>query len=76
MSPVAIVEQYTESATRAWDKRCLDKALWRGMGAAHALHAVGLLSDAEQENVLSRLVDVCASRATELAAESGQGGAQ
>ena len=76
MSPVAIIEQYTERAARAWDKHCIDKALWRGMGAAHALHAVGLLSDAEQGNTLSRLVDVCAMRTTELAAESGQGGAQ
>lgn len=74
MSPVAIVEQYTQRAARAWDRHDLRKWQRLGQGAIGALHAAGLLTEAEQADALCSLVDTCARRAVVLAADESEGG--
>ncbi|MNG06592.1 hypothetical protein D3C84_898440 [compost metagenome] len=76
MSPAAILAHYTERAARAWDRRSPAAVRYRGMGAAHALHAVGLLTDAEQAEALNRLMDACDLRARELSCDDSEGGVQ
>lgn len=76
MSPATVLARHTERAARAWDRQSLTAVRNRGVGAAHALHAVGLLTDAEQATALDKLLDVCARRAIELAANDSEGGVQ
>ena len=76
MSPAAVLAHYTERAARAWDRQSLASVRYRGMGAAHALHAVGLLTDAEQAEALKQLMDACDRRASQLATDDSEGGVQ
>lgn len=76
MSPATVLARHTERAARVWDRQSLTAVRNRGMGAAHALQAVGLLTDAEQAAALDALLDACDRRAIELAADGSEGGVQ
>ena len=78
MTPAEIVEHYINRVANTADMHALKSLRWRGIGAIHALHASGLLTDAENADALNLFVDTCSARYSELAAASGdsEGGAQ
>lgn len=76
MTPTDVLAKHTQRAARVWDRQSLTAVRNRGLGAAHALHAVGLLNDGEHANAIDTFLDVCDRRATELAADDSEGGVQ
>lgn len=78
MSPLELVDLYINRAARTFDVLALESLRWRGLGAIHALHASGLLTDIENAAALDLFVDTCSARHAELAAalEESEGDAQ
>lgn len=78
MTPTVLVEHYINRVASTADTHALKSVRWRGIGALHALHVSGLLTDAENADALNLFVNACSARYTELAAASGdsEGGAQ
>lgn len=78
MTPTELVELYIDRVTSTHDMHALKSFRWRGIGAIHALHASGLLSDVENADALNLFVDTCSTRHTELATapDDSEGGAQ
>ena len=77
MSPLELVERYINRAANVRDAHSLKSLRWRGLGAIHALHASGLMSDVENDDALNLFVDTCSARHTELtgASDDSEGGA-
>jgi len=78
MTPAELLKHYINRVASTADMHALKSVRWRGIGALHALHASGLLTDAENADALNLFVDACSARHAELAAapEDSEGDAQ
>lgn len=78
MTPAELLKHYINRVASTADMHALKSVRWRGIGALHALHASGLLTDAEHAEAINLFVDACSARHIELAIASGnsEGGAQ